>query len=89
MRVAFVRPGRDGLAWLGEQLPELKQGDALAPVTIVVPNYLSGRFAGRVLAREHGWVNLRFSRLADVAIARRSPSGLTATAARAACTPMR
>src|SRR5260221_13143501 len=67
MQVDLVRPGRDGLDWLRCCVAELKSADPLQPVTVVVPNYVLGRFVTRHLGRARGSVNLHAVRLADLA----------------------
>lgn len=54
-----VRPGRKSLDWLGARIAELKGGDPLAPVTVVVSSNHVGLAARRNLARD-GYANVRF-----------------------------
>src|SRR5688500_6283882 len=68
MQVDLVRPGRASLAWLSRCVAELKCGDPLQPITIVVPNHVLGRFIGRQLGRTAAVVNVRAVRLEDVAL---------------------
>ncbi len=67
--IEYVRPGRTALAWLEKRVAELKCGDPLRPVSVIVPNYLLGRFARRHLARAGGFiqVNVRTLRLVELA----------------------
>src|SRR5947207_12760198 len=63
----FVRPGRATHAWVARTVAELKGGDPLAPVTLVVPNYYAGRQIRWTLAMAGGYVNVRSMLLGDVA----------------------
>jgi hypothetical protein len=63
MHVDLVRPGRASLDWLSHTVAALKAGDSLQPVTIIVPNYVLGRFVGRHLGRPEGVVNVHAVRL--------------------------
>ena len=67
--IEYVRPGRTALAWLAQSVAELKCGDPLRPVTVIVPNYVLGRFARRHLARAGGFiqVNVRTLRMVELA----------------------
>jgi RecB family exonuclease len=68
MQVDFVRPGLESLEWLNRGVAELKDGAPLEPISIVVPNYVLGRFVTRHLARASGLVNVHAVRLADLAM---------------------
>lgn len=62
-----VHPGPQSLAWLGATINELKGGQALAPVSVVVASNHVGLAARRRLA-SRGYANVRFgvmSRLAE------------------------
>src|SRR5207244_3047653 len=52
--IEFVRPGRASHAWIASTVGELKGGDPLAPVTLVVPNYYAGRQIRWTLAAQGG-----------------------------------
>src|SRR5438128_943190 len=65
--IEFVRPGRATHVWIASTVRELKGGDPLAPVTLVVPNYYAGRQIRWTLAGEGGYVNVRSMLLGDVA----------------------
>jgi hypothetical protein len=62
-----VRPGGAAQAWVVRTVRDLKAGDPLAPVTIVVPNYYAGRHLRWALAEAGGSVNVRTMLLGDVA----------------------
>ena len=63
--IEFVRPGRSTHVWIASTVRELKGGDPLAPVTLVVPNYYAGRQIRWALAAEGGYVNVRSMLLGD------------------------
>src|SRR6266481_7187055 len=65
--IEFVRPGRATHAWVARTVAELKGGDPLAPVTLVVPNYYAGRQIRWTLAMAGGYVNVRSMLLGDLA----------------------
>src|SRR5438132_5669910 len=65
--IEFVRPGRATHAWVARTVAELKGGDPLAPVTLVVPNYYAGRQIRWTLAAAGGYVNVRSMLLGDLA----------------------
>src|SRR6266851_232939 len=65
--IEFVRPGRATHAWVAQAVEELKAGDPLAPVTLIVPNYYAGRQIRWTLARAGGYVNVRSMLLGDLA----------------------
>jgi len=52
---------------LAEQVAGLKAGDAMAPVTVVVPSAVAGVTLRRRLAADGGVVNVRFSSLPELA----------------------
>jgi len=54
-----VRPGKQSLDWLSARIAQLKRGDPLAPVTVVVSSNHVGLAARRNLARG-GYANVRF-----------------------------
>lgn len=59
MDASWVRPGSQSLAWLRAKVAELKGGDPLAPVTVVVSSNHVGLATRRSLARQ-GYANVRF-----------------------------
>ena len=65
--IEFVRPGRATHAWVARTVAELKGGDPLSPVTLVVPNYYAGRQIRWTLAAAGGYVNVRSMLLGDLA----------------------
>src|SRR6266550_966687 len=65
--IEFVRPGRATHAWVARVVTELKNGDPLAPVTLVVPNDYAGRQIRWTLAAAGGYVNVRSMLLGDLA----------------------
>src|SRR5260370_2789096 len=65
--IEFVRPGRATHAWVARTVAELKGGDPLAPVTLVVPNHHAGRQIRWTLAMAGGYVNVRSMLLGDLA----------------------
>src|SRR6266516_4320564 len=69
MRVEFVRPGADALAWLTSVVSESKFAAPLQPVTVIVPNYTLGRFVRRHIGRTQGYVNLHSVRMVELALA--------------------
>jgi ATP-dependent helicase/nuclease subunit B len=68
MHVDLVRPGPASLEWLGQCVAQAKVGAPLAPVTIVVSNYVLGRAVQRHLGRALGVANVHPVRLADLAV---------------------
>ena len=62
-----VRPGRTAQEWVRRSVAELKGDDALAPVTLIAPNYYAGRQTRWALARADGYLNVRSMLLTDVA----------------------
>src|ERR1700730_7840730 len=64
-----VRPGRTAHEWARLRVAELKGGDSLAPVTLIVPNYYAGRQTRWALATAGGYVNVRAMLLGDLAAA--------------------
>ena len=62
-----VRPGRTAQEWVRRSVAELKGNDALAPVTLIAPNYYAGRQTRWALARVDGYLNVRSMLLTDVA----------------------
>src|SRR3981081_2905615 len=54
-------------AWVAKAVEELKAGDPLAPVTLVVPNYYAGRQIRWTMAAAGGYVNVRSVLLGDLA----------------------
>src|SRR5260370_25499996 len=65
--IEFVRSGRATDVWVAHRVAELKAGDPLAPVTLVVPNYYAGRQIRWTLAGDGGYVNVRSMLLGDLA----------------------
>src|SRR5438270_11960645 len=59
MNATWVRPGPHARRWLDDQIAELKAGDPLAPVTVVVAANHIGLATRRSLART-GYANVRF-----------------------------
>ena len=59
MIATCVRPGPQALAWLNAKIADLKGGDPLAPVTVVVSSNHVGLATRRSLART-GYANVRF-----------------------------
>ena len=59
MNATWVRPGPHARRWLDDQIAELKAGDPLAPVTVVVASNHIGLATRRSLART-GYANVRF-----------------------------
>jgi ATP-dependent helicase/nuclease subunit B len=55
----LIRPGAQSVDWLLATIAELKGGDPLAPVTVVVPSNHVGLAVRRDLARR-GYANVRF-----------------------------
>src|SRR4051794_21173962 len=65
--VEFVRPGVATHAWVQRTVAEVKDGDPLAPVTVIAPNYYAGRQIRWTLAGSDGYVNVRTMLLGDLA----------------------
>ena len=60
-------PGHGLQGWVLRTVRELKADDALAPVTLIVPNYYSGRQLRWMLAQAGGYANVRTILLGDLA----------------------
>jgi hypothetical protein len=68
-RIERVRPGSASQQWVVSAVAEVKDGDRLAPVTLIVPNYYAGRQTRWALAAAGGYVNVRAMLLGDFAAA--------------------
>ena len=66
LEVIRLRPGPTATGWLSSRIAELQAGDALQPVTVVVPGHHAGLYLRRGLAG-HGYANVRFTVLARLA----------------------
>ncbi|HEY1294390.1 MAG TPA: PD-(D/E)XK nuclease family protein [Chloroflexota bacterium] len=65
--LSWAPPGMAAQDWVRHAIHEVKAGDPLAPVTVIVPNYYAGRQLRWALARAGGCVNVRTLLLGDVA----------------------
>jgi RecB family exonuclease len=65
-RLHYVRPGPNALTWLESTVADLKGGDPLRPITIIVPNDYAGQFARWRLGRRNGYIGVATLRLGQV-----------------------
>jgi len=66
-QIVFSRPGAAALESLRAVLDEVRLGDPLAPVDVIVPTGVTGVTVRRVVAGDAGLANVRFSALPQVA----------------------
>ncbi|MGH2458234.1 MAG: hypothetical protein ACRDIY_05135, partial [Chloroflexota bacterium] len=64
--LAFVRPGPSAFGWLVSAVRDLKGGDPLRPVAVIVPNNVAGLQVTWHLSRNGGYVNVRTLRLSQL-----------------------
>ncbi|HET9050356.1 MAG TPA: hypothetical protein VFO60_01555, partial [Candidatus Dormibacteraeota bacterium] len=84
LEIVRLRPGPEAVGWLVRRVAGIQRGDALAPVTVVVPSHHAGLFLRRRLATV-GYANVRFALLTQLAeaigagaVARQGRTPLTA-----------
>jgi len=66
-QIVFSQPGAPALEALRTVLDEVRGGDPLAPVDVIVPTGVAGVTVRRALAGDAGLANVRFSALPQVA----------------------
>ena len=66
-QIVFSQPGAAALESLRAVLDEVRAGDPLAPVDVIVPTGVAGVTVRRVVAGDAGLANVRFSALPQVA----------------------
>lgn len=66
-RILFSRPGAAAVVALKTVLDEVRAGDRLAPVDVIVPTGVAGVTVRRAVAGDAGLANVRFSSLPQVA----------------------
>ncbi|HEY5515636.1 MAG TPA: hypothetical protein VIK12_05450, partial [Pengzhenrongella sp.] len=66
-RILFSQPGAAAVMVLRTVLDEVRAGDALAPVDVIVPTGVAGVTVRRAVAGVGGLANVRFSALPQVA----------------------
>jgi ATP-dependent helicase/nuclease subunit B len=66
-QIVFSSPGAAALESLRAVLDEVRAGDPLAPVDVIVPTGVAGVTVRRVVAGDAGLANIRFSALPQVA----------------------